>query len=193
MEFAVTVREGRSRELITPAVEELMPQDISLDRNSSPIPQPCPVCQTIARATIRAAQLFGSRIAREDAVAEFICAKHLPIIVGLTAPRELAKWLFLALEEAARIDTPVPAGEPCALCEAAKEVQDDAAPPTTGVVFCREHTRAGATGLQLVLPYLDRIAAGGHLSPDVERAALRSALVLYASVRGTTAFIPSIG
>jgi hypothetical protein len=175
---------------MTPAVEDPMPQDNSLDRNSSSIPQPCPVCQRIARATIRAAQLFGSRIARENAVAEYVCAKHLPIIVGLTAPRELARWLLLALD-ATRREVPLRGNQLCALCEAANNSYAVTAPPPAGAVFCRDHAR-GEGAEQLVRPYLDRIAAGEHLSPDVERAALRSALVLYASVRGTSAFIPSI-
>jgi hypothetical protein len=167
-----------------------MAQDISRDRNSSPIPQPCPRCQTIARATIRAAQVFGSRISEDNAVAEYICAKHLPIIVGLTAPRELAKWLLLALE-AERRDDPSRGNQLCALCVAANDSDPDTAPPPAGAAFCRDHAR-GEGAERLVRPYLDRIAAGEHLKPDVERAVLRSALVLYASVRGTTAFVQSI-
>ena len=60
--------------------------------------------------------------------------------------------------------------------------------PTT----CDEHGGEESAFPDSLRKPLSRIADGARLEMDEERRILRTALVLYASVRGTSAFIPRI-
>jgi hypothetical protein len=73
-----------------------MPQDRTI---SPPRIAPCAACDRLAGALLEDVRGIGARVARagEGWRVERVCPTHLPLVVGFTAPRELAKWLWAAL------------------------------------------------------------------------------------------------
>ena len=180
-----------------------MPQDREISHrnpespvtlNASSVARPpslCGRCLFLARAIIREAQAFGARQTDAGGLQEGVCPDHLPLIVGMTAPRGLARWLRLGLQ--ARSVRPDARTEPhCRLCLAEQRARRECASIETGPMACSEHGGVSAVSVEALSTWLDRIAAGERLAPDAEQAALRTALVLYASSRGTGAYIPRI-
>ncbi|HEY7113577.1 MAG TPA: hypothetical protein VIA45_11655 [Thermoanaerobaculia bacterium] len=153
---------------------------------SSALPDPCAVCNGIARALIRESQQFGSRVARTTAIAERVCNAHLPLVVGMTDPRNLARWLRQALRE------PCLDGAPCSLCVVEDKARADLASLPSGAMSCRQHGGVAPASMERLESWLDRIAASERLQPDIEHRVLRTALVLYASTLGTSAYVPRI-
>lgn len=152
----------------------------------------CPACNRIVRALIGAAQKFGLAASQERSASERVCADHLPLVVGFTAPRVLGKWLLWALESRngghAAFDT-----LPCVLCQAEAEVDEEARGiAAANPCACLAHGGRDELALSVLREPLARIAAGERIGVEEERTALRAGLVAYASLRGSAAFIPRI-
>jgi hypothetical protein len=152
---------------------------------------PCPACNRLARSLVQAAQVFGGNVAHGKRVSERVCADHLPLVVGFTAPRDLAKWLLSVLD-GQRQDPSVSPGATCPLCEAQEEAREEARRFPVTPTTCAEHGGEPDAFPEDLRKALERITAGERLEMREERRALRTALVLYASLRGTSAFIPRI-
>jgi hypothetical protein len=118
-----------------------------------------------------------------------VCATHLPLVVGFTAPRELAKWLR-AILTARSADPDAFEAWPCPLCEIERVARASGTPVRTGGFGCPVH--GGSADNRPLLDALERIAGGEKDDEAHERRVLRAALVLYFSLRGTSAFLPRI-
>ena len=152
---------------------------------------PCPACNRLARSAIQAAQIFGETIARKETFSQRVCREHLPLVVGFTAPRELARWLLRAL--AVRHEDPSAFhNASCPLCDSQGAAREEARRLPVTPTTCDEHGGEESAFPDSLRKPLSRIADGARLEMDEERRILRTALVLYASVRGTSAFIPRI-
>ena len=152
---------------------------------------PCPACNRLARSLVEAAQVFGENVAREERASERVCANHLPLVVGFTAPRELAKWLLSVLG-GMRQRPSASSDANCPLCEAQEQAREKVRRLPVTPTTCGEHGGNAGPSPEDLRNALERIAAGVRLEMGEERRALRTALVLYASLRGTSAFIPRI-
>lgn len=150
----------------------------------------CPACQAIADRLVALAASFGHLVATGHAVSPglHVCVAHLPLVVDVTAPRELAAWLRASLV-AGRVAPEWPSPE-CRFCtvetEAAAEVRSRS---WSYGMACEEHANAALDSVEALLPTLGRLAAGERLPLRDEVTALRAALVRYASSRGTRAFV----
>ena len=147
----------------------------------------CTVCLRTVGALFKDAGLFGSRIVAGKAGERGmqICDDHLPLIVAVTAPRELAGWLLEALG---------PRDEPpkgfCYLCETAIRAEAEAlrqAGPRG--VACGRHGPSDSRELGKMKELLVRIAAGERLLYMEELSAIRAALIARASMRGSQAHV----
>lgn len=146
----------------------------------------CGVCLRVARALIEDSTVFGSRIAQGKAGESGmrICDDHLPLVVGVTAPAQLAAWLLDA------INAEVRSNRTCYLCETATLAEADALKETVfRGVACPKHGPADAAEAVRMKDLLVRIAAGERLLYSEELAALRAALIVYASIRGNQAHV----
>jgi len=161
-------------------------------RQRVPLPAPCSPCQAIAKALVDAAAQFGARIVAGDRTA-VLCADHLPLVVGLTAPRQLASWLAAALDGPAspqhRDLGPFAA---CLLCMVERDARARTAEPANGVT-CEAHGGSmESPDARQLRRDLERVASGAPLAVGDDLRILRTALVSYASVRGTAAFVPRL-
>jgi hypothetical protein len=153
----------------------------------------CPVCEAAASALVREAEVFGQHFTegRFSPQAPRLCHEHLPLVAALTAPRHLAAWLKIALE-LIRADPRAFEEDPCPLCEAAlARLGNLHGAPSTGFE-CHQHGGAKPEYFDELLDLLGRIAAGEKMGFDLERQAFRTALVQYASLHGTRAYIPRV-
>jgi hypothetical protein len=144
---------------------------------------PCRSCQTVARAILGAACAFGASVEANGDNAELVCADHLPLVVGYTAPRHLARWLAACLDPAPH-STAV-----CSLCRASNLAAATLSGKPTDDFSCASHGGTNGSGPATVRRALLGIATGERLTESDERRLLRTALVLFASVRGTSVFV----
>lgn len=97
-------------------------------------------CDRIAAALIDYVHHFGARVAKSarNLPIERICSTHLGLVVGFTAPRELARWLRDVLA-ARRADPQGFEDRPCPRCDI--ERRESAAPSAraAGPFACVEH------------------------------------------------------
>lgn len=147
----------------------------------------CTICLSMVGALFKDAGIFGSRVGagRAGERGMQICDDHLPLIVAVTAPRELAAWLLAA---SARANSPTDGR--CYLCGTAARTETEAlsqAGPRG--VACGRHgpTDPGEVGKMKDL--LGRIAAGERLLYMEELSAIRAALIARASMRGSQAHV----
>ena len=145
--------------------------------------RPCPACQAIARSILEAASAFGAFVEANPGSAERVCAEHLPLVVGYTAPRQLARWLAACLDPAPH------SAAPCSLCRAGDLAAAAVSARAADDFSCASHGGPNERGRAAVRRALQRIANGERLSESDERRVLRTALVLSASVRGTSVFV----
>jgi hypothetical protein len=154
---------------------------------------PCIACDRVAAALIDFAYHFGARVEKSAAGSstEWICPPHLGIVVGFTAPLQLAKWLRDVLT--ARRDDPRSFGDqPCPLCDIERRESANSSARPTGPFACGEHGGGSGRDFDALLDALGRFTAGEHVDETEERRLLRTALVRYASLRATSAFLPRI-
>jgi len=168
-----------------------MPQERTKPPSSRFIP--CLACERVAGALVDFVHHFGARVAKSapGSFRERICPAHLGLVVGFTAPLQLAKWLREVLAERDRD----PGGfdnRACPLCEIELRQSPNSSSGAAGPFACPEHGGAADRGFAELLDALDRLAAGETLDDAEERRLLRTALVQYASLRATSAFLPRI-
>jgi hypothetical protein len=168
-----------------------MPQD----RTRSPYFgfTPCTACDRVATVLIDFAHHFGARVAKSarGSTAERICSTHLGLVVGFTAPRELARWLRGVLT-ARRANPKSFIDQPCSLCDIERREPASSSARAAGPFPCVEHGGGSGRDFEALLDALGRLAAGESVDEAEERRLLRTALVQYASLRGTSAFLPRI-
>ena len=184
MEFALTARWGSGSALMTPG-GGIMPPGSRLGIRNPEIERihPCIACQSLARAVLEAASMFGSRVEASGGIAEQVCPDHLPLVVGYTAPRQLARWLAACLDPAPH------ATEPCSLCKANDIEVARFSGRSADEFRCTNHGGGNGPGPAAARRALQRIASGERLLESQERRVPRTALVLFASVRGTSVFV----
>ena len=157
-------------------------------------PLPCPACQLVADRLVALAASFGHGIANGQLTVplRLVCAAHLPLVADFTAPRDLARWLSAVLAVGASV---VESGtSSCEFCVAETAALDEVrAERWSYGVACGRHAGLAPEGIDAVVAELDRIASGEHLPQREEATALRTALVRYASVAGTKAFVRRMG
>lgn len=144
---------------------------------------PCPTCQIIGRGILEAACAFGSRVEANEGLAEFVCSDHLPLIVGYTAPRHLARWLEACFDAAPGLTAP------CSLCAAAAAAAASFSEESPDEFSCASHGGSDGPARLAVRRELRKIAEGERLPESDERRVLRTALILFASVRGSSVFV----
>lgn len=145
--------------------------------------RPCRACQSLARAILEAASVFGSRVEANGGTAEQVCPDHLPLVVGYTGPRPLARWLSNCLDPSPH------STEPCSLCRATDLARAMLPRRAIDEFCCTSHGGGNGPGPEAVGRALRRIADGERLLESQERMVLRTALVLFSSVRGTSVFV----
>jgi len=147
----------------------------------------CTVCLRMVGALFKDAGLFGSRVGagRAGERGMQICDDHLPLIVAVTAPRELAAWLL-----AASAYGNSPTDGRCYLCETAARAEAEAlsqAGPRG--VACGRHGPSDPGEVGKMKDLLVRIAAGERLLYMDELSAIRAALIGRASMKGSQAHV----
>ncbi len=154
------------------------------------VPDACPACQHVARRLVEAVASFGQLVSDGNGTARdaVVCWAHLPLVVDATAPRELALWLGEAIPSGSR--APASPSPDCLLCRAEREAEEEALSRRwQHGLACPAHPGAGADPVEDLVRALARVASGERLPLREERLALRAALVRYASVRGTRAYV----
>ena len=146
----------------------------------------CTVCLRMVGALFKDAGLFGSRVGagRAGERGMQICDDHLPLIVAVTAPRELTAWLLNAFAPGP------PEDGRCYLCEAEARAEAEAfllAGPRG--VACARHGPSDPGEVEKMKELLVRIAAGERLPYMDELSAIRAALIGRASMKGSQAHV----
>ncbi|HUJ15675.1 MAG TPA: hypothetical protein VL284_17945 [Thermoanaerobaculia bacterium] len=132
----------------------------------------CPVCQRIAKRLVDRALDVTAAVDRGEP--PWICAPHLQLVISTLSHRTMAKWLsaLLGMRDA---------GD-CPLCEIERQPSGPA-----NEFACALHGGIAANTRAIVQRNLARIAAGERFDQDL--FVLRAALILLASVRGTSPIV----
>ena len=141
--------------------------------------EPCPVCQRVSRRLVDQALDFTASVGRGEY--PLVCAAHLPLVFSSLSHPTMSALLDRMLEE--RITASDLAPGSCRLCVIEADVTITVA-ETASQFLCPWHGGSRSTYVEAIRRQLARIVAGEKFVE--QRAIIRAALILYASVRGTS-------